>query len=310
GMTFLSAKAQYGGEAKYTFILGLPTDEQTQDILLSGTGITISGKQSRFKTNDRYKAAVGYRWWIGDFFDEPVRSGDTIKIDGKDFEVVGEVSQVGNDQDDSQVYIPYDTALDLAGKKEKDYMVIMARVKPGFLLNQTSERIEEDLRKSRGLDEGDEDFSVTTLEDIQESVDGVLSAVKWFLVGIAAISLFVGGVGIMNTMYTSVLERTKEIGLMKAVGAKNSDIRTLFLIESGIIGMLGGVIGCIIGSSLSLTIQYFASQDPATASLKASISPELVGGALLFSFLVGVVSGVLPAIQASKLQPVDALRYE
>ena len=130
------------------------------------------------------------------------------------------------------------------------------------------------------------------------------------MVGIAAISLLVGGIGIMNTMYTSVLERTREIGTMKAVGAKNSDILFLFLFESGLLGLVGGAIGVGIGLGLGKTAEYIATVQLGTNLLQASTDSWLIFGALLFSFIIGALSGVLPAMQASKLKPVDALRYE
>ncbi|HHQ44579.1 MAG TPA: ABC transporter permease [Candidatus Altiarchaeales archaeon] len=309
GMLMTTSRITYRGKSVFTYVAGMPTDD-SQDLMFSGSGITISGRQSRFNPSDKKKAAIGYRYWIGDVFDHEVRDGDRIKIDGKDFEVVGEVSQIGNEMDDANIYVPYDDVKEILGLAENEYVVIMARVRAGDSVSETVERVKRELRKSRGLKEGNEDFAITTLEDMQESMNLVLGAVKWFLVGIAGISLFVGGVGIMNTMYTSVLERTTEIGVMKAVGAKNSDIRNLFLVESGILGMVGGVVGCAIGAGLSLTVEYFAGLNPATATLKASIPPELVLGAVAFSFIVGSLSGVLPAIQASNLKPVEALRYE
>ena len=114
----------------------------------------------------------------------------------------------------------------------------------------------------------------------------------------------------MNTMYTAVLERTKEIGIMKAIGAKNSDILLLFLIESGILGLIGGVIGVILGMTLSKSVELIAAQYIGSPLIKASFSLTLILGALAFSVIVGSISGVFPAIQASKLKPVDALRYE
>jgi len=138
----------------------------------------------------------------------------------------------------------------------------------------------------------------------------VLDIVQAVLVGIAAISLLVGGIGIMNTMYTSVVERTKEIGIMKAIGARNEDILYIFLFEAGLLGLVGGLIGVIIGFGLSKGAEYIATISLGTNLLQASVDIWLVLGALLFSFVVGIASGVLPAYQASKLKPVDALRYE
>ncbi len=142
-----------------------------------------------------------------------------------------------------------------------------------------------------------------------ESFQVILNIIQIFLIGIAAISLVVGGIGIMNTMYTSVLERTKEIGIMKSIGAKNSDILIIFLIESGILGLIGGLIGIILGMSFSKLIELGAKL-AGYGMIQVSFPLLLILGTLLFSFLIGTISGVLPARQASKLKPVDALRYE
>ena len=113
----------------------------------------------------------------------------------------------------------------------------------------------------------------------------------------------------MNTMYTAVLERTREIGVMKAIGAKNSDVMLIFLIESGMLGLVGGLIGILIGIGISKTVEIIASKFIG-GLLKAYFPWYLIAGALIFSFLIGTISGVMPAMQASKMKPVDALRYE
>jgi len=111
-------------------------------------------------------------------------------------------------------------------------------------------------------------------------------------------------------MYTSVLERTREIGVMKAIGARNSHIMSLFLIEAGILGMVGGSIGIVIGLGLGKAVEYLADTQLSTGLIKANTSPELILTALAFSFLVGCLSGVLPARAAAKQNPVEALHYE
>jgi len=143
-----------------------------------------------------------------------------------------------------------------------------------------------------------------------ETFSNIFGIVQGVLVGIAAISLLVGGIGIMNTMYTSVLERTKEIGTMKAIGAKNSDILQIFLFESGLLGLVGGAIGVALGAGLGKGVQYAAAILLDSDLLQASITLPLVLGALTFSFLIGSLSGIFPAMQAAKLKPADALRYE
>ena len=130
------------------------------------------------------------------------------------------------------------------------------------------------------------------------------------IVGIAGISLLVGGVGIMNTMYTAVLERRKEIGIMKAVGARNWDISLIFLIESGLLGIVGGVIGILLGMGLSKGVELAVRPYLGESMLMAAFPLWLLFGALAFSFIVGAASGVLPARQAAGLKPVDTLRYE
>ena len=130
------------------------------------------------------------------------------------------------------------------------------------------------------------------------------------IVGIAGISLVVGGVGIMNAMFTAVLERTREIGVMKAIGARNDQILKLFLIESGMIGLIGGAIGIIIGIGLSKIVEFIGRNFLGTILLRAYFPWYLILGALAFAFIIGTISGLLPARSAARSSPVDALRYE
>ncbi len=135
----------------------------------------------------------------------------------------------------------------------------------------------------------------------------ILAIIQLAIIAFASIAIVVGGIGITNTMFSSVRERTREIGIMKAIGAKNRDILTIFLFESGILGLVGGVVGVAVGIGIGQLVQAIA----ATANLgsfKVYMSPELVIGALLFSFVVGCMSGIAPARQAARLRPVDALR--
>ena len=165
-------------------------------------------------------------------------------------------------------------------------------------------KIEKELKQKRD----DTNFQVLTAAQIVEQINNVLGIVQVVLVGIAMISLIVGAIGILNSMYTSVLERTKDIGIMKAVGARNSDILKIFLIESGLMGFVGGIFGIILGIVVALIVGEIASNSGFLLLIKIEIPLLLFG--LLFSFLVGMISGTLPAYQASKLKPVDALRYE
>ena len=206
------------------------------------------------------------------------------------------------------VRIPLETAQEVFNLKETEEMsMIFARVKPGSIPSDVAEDVEKALRKDHNVKEGQEDFIVATAEQMIEGFNNILLVVQAVLVGIAAISLIVGGIGITNTMYTSVVERTREIGIMKAVGAKNSDIVSIFLMESAMLGFFGGMLGILIGLSVSKAVEI-AAVYAGVSVLKAYFGYELVVGALVFSMVVGVVSGVLPAKSAAKLNPVDALR--
>ncbi len=171
------------------------------------------------------------------------------------------------------------------------------------------ENIEKLMRKERDVDKGEEDFTVQTPQAVLAQVNSTLFAVQLFVYVIAAISILVGGIGIMNTMFTSVLERTKEIGIMKSIGARNSTIFSLFFIESGLIGSIGGILGAIIGISTAMGLAFVGRLALGSELIRADISIWLIVGSIFGAFLLGSIFGVIPAINASKLHPVDALRH-
>jgi putative ABC transport system permease protein len=195
-----------------------------------------------------------------------------------------------------------------AGVGEYDY--IIARMERGEDPTLMAARIKESLRRLRNVKEGEEDFSVQTTDDLRESFDAILSIIQVVLTGIALISLVVGAVGITNTMYTAVLERTKEIGIMKAVGARNEDILKIFLIESGLLGLMGGLVGVALGLGISYLASVIAAQALGSAIIKFVAPWWLIVGALVFGFVIGAAAGYLPARQAANMRPVDSLRYE
>ena len=188
--------------------------------------------------------------------------------------------------------------------------VIAVKVQKGVNVNNVANEIEKSMRRDRHLDIGKEDFEIQTPQQILATLDNILTIVEIVLIGISAISLLVGGIGIANTMYTAVIERTKEIGIMKSVGAQNKDILLIFVIESGLLGLVGGAIGIAIGIGLSKLVEFMAFKFFGTSLIKAFFPWYLIAGSLMFSILIGSVSGLLPAKQASSLKPVDALRYE
>jgi putative ABC transport system permease protein len=189
-----------------------------------------------------------------------------------------------------------------------DYIVV--QINEGDNIKDVAAAVEKKLRTFRGVNEKTQDFSILTPEELLNSFQSILVIITAFLISVAGISLVVGAIGIANTMYTSVLERTKEIGVMKAIGARNSDILLIFVIEAGLIGMVGGILGVALGIGVSKAMEYVAINQLGTNLLRAAIPPYLVIGCIFFAFIIGAVSGILPARHASKIKVVDAIRYE
>jgi putative ABC transport system permease protein len=223
------------------------------------------------------------------------------------FQVVGINEKKGGAvSSDDAVRIPLDSAREIFAEPS-EITAIFVKVREGFEVDTVAENLKKKLRSYRDVKEGEEDFSVQTSAQAIAAFQTILGVVQAVLVGLAAISLLVGGVGITNTMYTSVVERTREIGIMKSVGARNSAIMVIFLVESGLLGVVGGVIGVVMGLGIGKAAE-FAAMQYGVESLKAYMGAPLIIGALLFAFIVGAVAGTLPAIQAARLSPVDALR--
>ena len=308
GMSYKVAKLEFNDVVRYYLAIGVPTDEQRTlfDELFLSYDIEFG---RNIKKGDKYKIVLGHYYYDRELFEKNVQLRDTVKVNDIGFKTVGFYEIIGNPGDDMNIYIPQDTLEEMYDIKD-EYNMLIAKVSPGVTPLKGAEKIEKALRKSRDVEEGQEDFSVQTTEEMLETYNDILNIVNVVLIGIAAISLLVGGIGIMNTMYTAVIERTKEIGIMKAIGAKNSSIMTLFVIESGILGALGGAIGVAIGMAFSKSVELIATAVLQTVLLQAYFPWYLIVGSLAFAFVVGTISGLLPARQAANLKPVDALRYE
>ncbi|RME54322.1 ABC transporter permease [Candidatus Woesearchaeota archaeon] len=255
-----------------------------------------------FTGNEKYDVVIGYDV-AHEFFDRDVKVGNLIKIKGVKFKVKGIVEQIGSPDDDQSITMPIETVRELFDKPD-EISIIDLKAQEGVDINVLAARVERALERSRK----DDDFEVLTPDQLLEQFGDVLKIVQIILGGIAAISLIVGGVGIMNSMYTNVLERTREIGIMKSIGATSKDIMWIFLFESGIMGAIGGLLGVLLGSMIAITVGKVAEQQ-GFQLLKIIIDYKLIIFAALFSFVVGALSGYLPAKQAAKLNPVDSLRY-
>jgi len=262
------------------------------------------------RKTDKNKVTVGYNYLVpGRIFKKPMKRGDIILVNDVELEIVGFYDAIGNPQDDSQIYTNIETYLSLFPQHEDQYKFFFARSNPNANPAEVADKMEKKLMKKRDLEEGEEDFSIQTFEQAIKTFGAVLNIINSVLVLIALISVIVAAVNIMNTMYTAVLERTKEIGIMKAVGATRGIIMTIFVIESGTLGLVGSGLGALIGFLIASAGGAIAA-GAGYPILKPVFPAWLIIGCLLFGFLLGAISGLMPARQAAKLKPVDSLHYE
>lgn len=246
-----------------------------------------------------------------DLFGESDPVGQTIRVGEYNFEVVGVYERRGSfgfSQDDQQVFVPLLTAQKkLLGI---DYLFyIIAQADNEALAELTAEDMKAVLRRNHQITDPDkDDFLVTTAAQGLETFGTILSGVTFLLIAIATISLIVGGVGIMNTMYVAVTERTPEVGLKKAIGATSGDILMEFLVEAILLTIVGGVIGIVAGSGIAFAVAKIASSQGVAWNFSIPVLAIVLG--LGVSGVLGLLFGVFPAFRASKLDPVEALRYE
>jgi putative ABC transport system permease protein len=299
----------YGDEVYYPQIFG-GSAQFYEDVF----GIHVSEGVLHGENEAREKAAVAV---IGDavreeLFGNAPALGERVTIRGKKFRVTGILPQTGQvafAQIDEMIIVPYTTAQTyLTGQDH--FNEIIVRVNDPVNVAYTVRDIERTLRDVRDFDPEDEnDFVIRTPEALMDQVDTILLSLTIFLTAVVAIALVVGGIGIMNSMLVAVTERTREIGLRKAVGARDRDILLQFLVEAVLITGIGGVFGVVLGGVLSyitsLLIRAYTTLDwvfvvPLDATLYA----------LLFSVCIGVIFGSYPAYIASRKIPMEALRYE
>ncbi len=295
----------YNKITQFKYLGSISENPEYMDLIYESLGVGV--KEGRLlKTNDFGKVVLGSNVGTKEQFDKEIGIGKVINIQGKNFEVIGKLKSSGTFTL-NEVILMLESDMKNLLEIEDEYDLLVVQVNPKEI-EDVALRIEKAMRKDRGLEQGKEDFSVQTPLEALESVNSILSAINLVVIGIAMISLIVGGIGIANTMYTSVLERKQEIGTMKAIGARNSDILSVFLIESGLLGLVGGTIGVLIGIGLSLLVSFIANSFFGSQIIAVNISILLIIVSVSFSFLIGILFGVIPSYQASKLRPVDALR--
>jgi putative ABC transport system permease protein len=237
-----------------------------------------------------------------------------VRLNEVSFKIVGvlrerSASQAGSEDD--TIIVPLTTARDrlfpLRNAKGQSLVgIILVQSVSKERVNDASHEVTDLLRQRHNVAfEGEDDFSVATQQDLQNTVGAITGVLTIFLAAIAAISLIVGGIGIMNIMLVSVTERTREIGLRKAIGARSSVILVQFLLESVTLSLLGGLLGIVLGWGMATLVSVVSNN-----AFQALVTPDAIILAVGFSALVGIVFGVYPAARAARLNPIEALRFE
>ncbi len=226
----------------------------------------------------------------------------TIKIDGTTFKVIGVLEEQGEELSgsvDDQVLLPFTTAQRFIGQTYVTSATVKMSSEDAVEIGMA--KMEQDLYNQFGGDETS--YSVRNQSSVSDALDSVSNTMTLLLAGIASISLIVGGIGIMNIMLVSVTERTREIGIRKAIGAKKKDIMLQFLIEAVVLSAFGGILGALIGLGSAEVLSSMLD-------MTMQITWWIVGGSVSFSILIGIIFGIFPANKASNLSPLEALRYQ
>lgn len=302
------AVASYRNNAKSVIYYG-----QSAERFLIDTHTVKSGRfwTQAEETGSAQVAILGSNL-ANDLFGQDDPLGKLLRVGNLNFQVIGVYNPQGSvggaGGSDDLLYIPLKTAQ----KKMLgvDYLLVgVIQLKDPNLGDVTAEQIKELMRRNHNItDPAKDDFTVTTQAQAMETFNTVFNGITILLISISAISLVVGGVGIMNIMYVMVTERTAEIGLKKALGAKNTDILNEFLIEAILVTILGGILGIILGGILSWLVSVVASYAGLAWTFTVPFYAIVIGVGV--SSAIGMAFGVLPARSASKLDPIEALRYE
>ncbi|WP_432407876.1 ABC transporter permease [Wukongibacter sp. M2B1] len=296
----LSSEIKYSGVERNVMINGVDESFKVVNDINLQSGRFIAPLDVDYRS----KVAVINDKIVEIYFKDEDPMGKDIKISGDNYEVVGIIKESDGGLFDfsmEEVYIPITTAQRRFSRPAINRISVVAYSKDEVA--NLSNSLNTFLSQRYPDKENEKQFRIVMSKDTIKEINKVTGTLSLMLGGIAAISLLVGGIGIMNIMFVSVSERTREIGIRKAIGAQRRNILTQFLIEASVVSGVGGLIGILLAVGINSLISIFTP-------LKPNMSLEVVMGAFLFSLLIGIVFGVYPADKASKLKPIDALRYE
>ncbi|MBD3349079.1 MAG: FtsX-like permease family protein [Candidatus Eisenbacteria bacterium] len=290
-----------GSNVRGTLITGTTPEYETIDNFSVREGRFIT----EFDVERRRSAAVLGTDVARELFEFTDPLEKKVRIGGHSFTVVGLLEEKGDilgSSLDDLVIVPFSTFEKLFGHRRS--VVIDCQPAPGMPMDRTVEDIRQIMRIRRKVPRGEpDDFAVNTQDDLASFYRQITGALYMAMLGIVALSLLVGGIGVMNVMLVSVAERTREIGVRKAIGARRFDITSQFLVESIFLTCLGGIIGILGGSGIGLLVRRLTP-------LPAAVTPVAVALAVAFALVTGLLFGVYPASRAGRLNPIEALRYE
>lgn len=290
---FKSSKIQAGNVEKTGYIMGVNEDY----FALMNTKFVTGSPFGKSEIQARDKVVVLGNTLADNLYDQPTDALDkTVRFDNLRFKVIGVIEKTGDNEQDSSAIIPYKTTFG-SMNPNKTFWSIYLGVASEKDVESVKDKVKEVLLRHYEKD----DFSVTEQSEILSTVNQIFNILNAVLVAIGSISLLVGGIGIMNIMYASVTERTKEVGIRRAVGATQRDIMMQFLTESVLLSALGGTLGLIFAILIVLAVRPF---------FPIAINLLSVFIALGISSAIGIFFGVIPARRASKLPPIEAIRYE
>lgn len=297
------AAVKYGSQTAFTRLEGAePQYAQIRNADKMFQGAWYTAEDERLGAR---KILLGYQVYQ-ELYDDGSNAVDTtVKLNNQDFQVLGVVAYKGGNgfmSQDDQVYIPLKTAREkVLGQTTLDDIFVTAKYSD--LMAVTQAKIEDVLSAHRKNASGEPLFRVMNQGDIVDQLQQQAGLLSMLLAGIASVSLLVGGIGIMNIMLVSVTERTHEIGLRKAIGAKRESILAQFLLESVVMCIVGGALGIVLGCVAVVGVAKLLQVPPL-------VNGQAIVLSFAFSALVGLFFGLYPAMRASRLQPIDALRYE
>lgn len=302
--------AQFGGQICWHGTCSTTTIRGTTSSYAEGPTYPVSGRFITPMDNLQHRRICVVGHTVVKNLDLPKDPlGRYIQVSGQWFRIVGVLKRRGNffgHDLDNEALIPYTTARSILGTERKPSLIIQLNVANTSTLASTVSRIKQVIHRNHYLhDLPTDDFRVQTSKQITQQLDKITGTVTLILGGIVGISLLVGGIGIMNIMLVSVTERTREIGILKSLGARRQDILAQFLIEAFLLSLIGGLIGLALGWTLGIV------STSVIPGLKAAYVPGwAIALAFGFSGGTGIVFGIIPAAKAASLDPIDALRYE